>query len=91
MAEKICMQFFVTGRVQGVWFRAGTKQEAERLGLLGFAKNLPDGRVEVIACGERDKLAALNEWLKHGPRGAKVEGLSSEELPWQAYTGFQTL
>jgi acylphosphatase len=91
MSKQLCMRFYVAGRVQGVWFRASAQQEATRLGLTGWAKNLPDGRVEVVACGEQDKLAILHEWLKHGPLLAKVEKVTHEELPWQSYEEFQTL
>ncbi|RDI48672.1 acylphosphatase [Aquicella lusitana] len=91
MTEKICIHCFVAGKVQGVWFRASTQEQAEKLGLTGFARNLPDGRVEVIACGEKDKVAKLYEWLKEGPELARVTDLSYEELPWQTYRGFETL
>lgn len=91
MQNKLCMQFFVSGRVQGVWYRASTQDQANALGLTGWARNLPDGRVEVIACGEREALLALQEWLKQGPEHAKVEGVSSEELPWQEYARFSVM
>jgi acylphosphatase len=91
MTKQLCLRFYVSGRVQGVWFRASAQQEATRLGITGWAKNLPDGRVEVVACGDQDKLVILHEWLKHGPLLAKVEKVTQEELPWQSYEGFQTL
>lgn len=74
----MCMRCYVSGRVQGVWFRASTKEHAERLGLSGWARNLPDGRVEVLACGSPDALQALREWLGRGPELAEVTGLECQ-------------
>lgn len=88
MQPKKCMRFIVSGRVQGVWFRASTQEEANELGLTGWAANLPDGTVEVIACGEQDKLAQLHEWLKEGPELAKVDNVQYEALPWKDYGRF---
>ena len=75
----IAMRFFVSGRVQGVFFRASTRQQAERLGLRGWAVNLPDGRVEVLAVGPAAAVQQLGEWLHDGPPAAKV--LSVETAP----------
>jgi len=88
MQEKICVHFFVSGKVQGVWFRMSTQDKAKELGLTGWARNLPDGRVEVIACGERDKITELHEWLKQGPELAKVSEVVSEEIAWQEHDRF---
>ena len=71
-----CWKFQVAGRVQGVWFRAATRQQADQLGLYGYAINCPDGSVEVLACGDSESLAVLSEWLHHGPPEAKVESVS---------------
>ena len=67
-----CVRFVVSGRVQGVFFRASTRQEALRLGLTGHARNLPDGNVEVVACGDDAALAQLERWLALGPPLAQV-------------------
>ncbi|WP_457568535.1 acylphosphatase [Desulfurobacterium sp.] len=64
---------FVSGRVQGVGYRAFTRSKAKALGLKGFVRNLPDGRVEVVAEGEEDKLEKLLEYLKQGPFLAEVK------------------
>ena len=88
MTNQICIRCYVTGKVQGVWFRASTKEAAEKLNISGWACNLPDGRVEVVACGAKEAVAQLYEWLKVGPRLARVTHLSYEELPWQEYRGF---
>jgi acylphosphatase len=67
-----CVKFVVSGRVQGVFFRASTREEALRLGLTGHARNLPDGNVEVVACGDDAALAQLERWLALGPPLAQV-------------------
>lgn len=90
MTKQICIHCFVSGKVQGVWFRASTQEQAEKLGLTGWARNLSDGRVEVMACGDEDKIALLYEWLKQGPALAKVSNLTREELPWQEFYSFET-
>ncbi len=64
--------FTVHGRVQGVWFRDSTRKEAERLGITGYAINLPDGNVEVLAWGARETLEVLEAWLHEGPPMARV-------------------
>lgn len=75
-----CRRYLVSGRVQGVFFRASTRARALELGLRGHAKNLPDGRVEVVACGVAGMLDELEIWLRHGPPLAKVSGVDSEKL-----------
>ena len=74
-------RFLVSGRVQGVAYRAHTRREAQHLGLTGYAKNLPDGRVEVIACGDETALAALESWLWRGPPLARVDAVVVDEVP----------
>lgn len=86
----ICRKFIVSGRVQGVWFRASTRQQAEQLGLSGHAVNLSDGRVEVIACGSEAAVDALSDWLWRGPELASVTDVISEELGLQQFSGFRT-
>ncbi len=71
---------FISGYVQGVSFRYYTKREANSLGLKGFVRNLPDGRVEVLAQGPKKDLEKLAEWLKHGPSGVSVEKV---EITWE--------
>ena len=73
-----CCRFLVTGRVQGVFFRASTAQQAQRLGLTGYARNLDDGRVEVLACGQADAIDELADWLWQGPPASKVSEVSRE-------------
>jgi acylphosphatase len=75
MPEPICARFFVSGKVQGVFFRASCVQQAARLGLHGWARNLADGRVEVLARGEPDAMNALARWLVTGPPAARVDNV----------------
>ncbi len=67
-----CRRHFVSGRVQGVFFRDSTRRQAERLGLTGYAVNLDDGRVEVLACGPAHALDRLERWLHDGSPAARV-------------------
>jgi acylphosphatase len=71
----MCRQFKVSGRVQGVFFRASTRDVATDLNLTGHAINLPDGDVEVLACGARIAIDELLEWLRQGPPMASVAGV----------------
>lgn len=88
MSEKLCIHCFVSGRVQGVWFRASTQEKAKKLGLTGWARNLPDGRVEVLACGDKEKLKELHQWLHTGPELANVTEVIYEEQVWQELDRF---
>lgn len=73
------VRYLISGRVQGVYFRGSTVERARRLELDGWARNLPDGRVEVVAAGEEERLAELAAWLWRGPVAARVEGVRVEE------------
>lgn len=77
-------RFLVSGRVQGVSFRASAREQALRLGLRGHARNLADGRVEVLAVGGEDALAELEAWLRKGPPLAEVAGLERHEATDEA-------
>lgn len=79
MARK-SIKAWVSGRVQRVGFRWATREQAKRLGITGYAKNLSDGRVEVLACGDDADLDSLVEWLKHGPEYAHVTGVDIETV-----------
>ena len=70
----------VSGRVQGVFYRASTASKARDLGVTGHARNLPDGRVEVLACGESESVRALVEWLWIGSTASKVTAVEVSEL-----------
>lgn len=89
-AEPIGLRYLVAGRVQGVFFRASTREQALRLGLKGYARNLPDGRVEVLAYGPAQALDQLCDWLRLGPPQAQVTAVTSEFVPYQPLSGFST-
>lgn len=78
MAAEIAARFFVAGRVQGVFYRASAQAQAQRLGLRGYARNLPDGRVEVLAIGPATAVDALSAWLRQGPPNAVVDTVDRE-------------
>lgn len=78
------VHLFISGKVQGVYYRAYTREVAERLGIKGWVRNLPDGRVEVVAEGDESALKNLIAWCWEGPPLAKVEYV--EEI-WEEPTG----
>jgi acylphosphatase len=78
------LEIVVSGRVQGVWFRAATREQAGRLGLTGWVRNLPDGRVEALFEGDEERLRLMLDWCGTGPPGARVERV---ETRWGGATG----
>ena len=81
--------FTVYGRVQGVWFRDSTRREAVRLGVTGHAINLPNGNVEVLACGDAAALRELEAWLQQGPPMARVTRVDSTAAEMTGATDFR--
>ncbi|MCU7881704.1 MAG: acylphosphatase [Candidatus Thiodiazotropha sp. (ex Lucinoma aequizonata)] len=86
--QTICVRCYVAGRVQGVFYRASARYEAQQLGVKGYARNLQDGRVEIVACGSVSAVGALREWLRKGPANAQVTGVSCETLDFHGYSQF---
>lgn len=85
MSELASMKATVSGRVQGVFFRAFVSEHANRLGLKGYVSNLPGGKaVEVVAEGNKSQIEKLIDYLKAGTPSARVERL---EVSWAGYTG----
>ena len=84
----ICIRCIVTGRVQGVFFRATTRHKALELDISGRARNLPDGSVEVIACGDENKVREFEEWLWVGPQHANVTNVSVARIDEKIVEGF---
>ncbi|MBB4817242.1 acylphosphatase [Pseudomonas sp. TUM22785] len=85
---RICLHGYVSGKVQGVCFRQSTQEEADRLDLDGWVRNLADGRVEVLFEGEEGAVRELAAWLEQGPSGAKVDVVELTEQPLQGIAGF---
>jgi acylphosphatase len=77
----VCVRCLVSGKVQGVWFRGATRDQARRLGVEGWAVNLRDGRVEVLAAGPQAAVDALRAWLWRGPDLALVADVECEPVP----------
>jgi acylphosphatase len=84
----LCRRFLVTGRVQGVFYRASTQGTALHLGLMGWVRNCADGTVELVACGEEEKLQELERWLWQGPPHARVEQVTAQDCVAQSFAGF---
>ena len=82
--EKGRVHLYITGFVQGVFFRASTRDMAVKLGLKGWVRNLPDGSVEAVFEGGKEKLARAVEWCYQGPPGAGVLKINEK---WSEYTG----
>jgi acylphosphatase len=82
--ERVRAHIFVSGLVQGVFFRSHTQSRARILKITGWVKNLPDGRVEAVFEGEKEKVEKLIEWAKRGPIFARINGI---DIKWQDYKG----
>ena len=90
MSGRKCLRCLVSGRVQGVWYRASARQQAKALGLVGYARNLADGRVEVQVCGDPGAVERLLDWLASGPPQAVVTDVTTEDLDAQTLNRYQT-
>ena len=84
MSEKIRAHVFVSGRVQGVSFRAAARNEAERLGVLGWIRNLPVNQVEIMIEGKEEQVKKMVDWARKGSIWAKVDDMSVE---WGDFKG----
>lgn len=88
MSERIARRFLVSGRVQGVGYRAATRREAQQLELAGHARNLDDGRVEVLVEGPAGAVRCLAEWLHRGPAFALVREVEEQVVEPAQRAGF---
>lgn len=88
---KCCVKAKVNGKVQGVWYRRATQEQALRMGVTGHAKNLTDGGVEVVLCGEGEAVNTVVEWLWQGPPNAHVTHIELEGIEWRNHNAFLTL
>ena len=85
-----CIRCLVSGRVQGVFFRVSTRDQAQALGLTGRVSNLPDGRVAVVACGSQAALESLQQWLWEGPPQSAVGDVQCTACPEETgYSRFE--
>lgn len=88
MTEEVCLHYLVSGLVQGVGYRYFVKHCADQLNLNGWARNLDDGRVEVVACANEATLAQLERRLREGPPGSQVADVTSTKLDSTMHRGF---
>ena len=87
---RVARRILITGRVQGVGFRYFTYEVASREGVTGWVRNLPDGRVEAYVEGEGQAVTRVEQALRQGPRGARVEAVyADDEPPSQGYAQFE--
>lgn len=77
----VCAKVLISGRVQGVWFRQSTKEQAVTLGVTGWCRNCPDGRVEALFQGEKETVQRMIDWCHQGPKMARVDRV---EIDWVA-------
>lgn len=82
--EKARAHVLVSGRVQGVLFRANTKEKADKLGIAGWVRNLADGRVEAVFEGKEQDVKLMVDWVRKGPVLAKIDDFS---VVWEDYSG----
>lgn len=82
------LHFIIIGRVQGVFYRANTQRKANELGITGWARNLPDGNVEVTAFGDEQQLEIFTQWLWEGPTAARVEDIVITDAQVEEFANF---
>lgn len=84
----LCRHYIVSGHVQGVFYRASTQEQAQLLGLKGWVRNLRDGRVEAVACGDGQQLARFESWLHQGSPMAEVDNVEIHDLSHETFDDF---
>jgi len=87
----MCIHCCIHGQVQGVGFRYFTKRQANKYTITGWVRNLLNGTVEVLACGNKDNIEQFIQCLKQGPVSAKVDKIISDDQPWQEFTEFSII
>ena len=85
----ICYRVRVAGRVQGVFFRVSTKDQANALGLSGWVRNEVDGSVLIEVCGPNDQVQAFVQWCHEGPSASRVDQVTAEEIELQDFVNFR--
>lgn len=91
LTHVISVAIQVFGKVQGVWFRASVKKEADKQNVKGTVKNLPDGSVLIIAIGENNDIKKLEKWCNNGPEFAKVEKVKVTKIDYQQFKDFKII
>lgn len=86
---RVCVRSLISGHVQGVGYRYNTRKKAMALGLTGWVRNLPDGRVEAVVEGDHAQVNSLVEWFQSGPPAARVETVSTHEEQLQHFESFE--
>jgi len=86
-----CRQCIVSGLVQGVFFRRHTIKEATKLGVTGWVRNLRNGNVEVVVCGDEETVDIFCEWLWEGSPSARVDEVEIREHPYEEYDKFKMI
>lgn len=85
------LAMLISGKVQGVYYRASAAEKASELGVTGYVKNLPDGRVKLVAEGPKAALTSLRQWCNNGPPAAKVDIINAKEGPATGeFSSFET-
>lgn len=87
----ICIKAIVSGKVQGVFYREGTRKKAVSSNITGWVKNNVDGTVELQACGEKEDIEKFTKWLRKGPLLARVSNVVWSEIPVESFQGFVVL
>ena len=85
------LRIIVYGKVQGVWFRASTKDKADKLSLAGTVRNLADGSVEIIVHGPSDRVLQLVDWAREGSQRAQVDQIVSKEITYRELGSFEVI
>lgn len=85
---KTCIHAIITGVVQGVFFRASTKEKADSLKITGWVQNLPTGQVECVLCGDDEQIKVMLNWLHEGPRRASVTQLEQNTIACKNFNTF---
>lgn len=89
--DQIGRHCFISGVVQGVFYRQNTKEQAQRNNVTGWVKNLKDGRVEVLMYGTPSQIEAMKKWLAVGPERAIVTNLESFEVKYEPHSSFEII
>ena len=88
MENPLTLHLLISGRVQGVYFRKFTREQADSLGVHGYVRNLPNGRVEAVLSGEAECVRQMEQELKVGPPNASVTGVASAEVSFHPFEKF---